>query len=74
MDKIKMLKDLGYNNAIIEDVKKKRRFCAVYEENELEELSKDFDCSIEDIKADRIEGIDVYRHEDGTNSYLLIEC
>lgn len=73
MDKIQALKDLGYNKSIIEDVKKNRRHCDIYAENEIKELAETYECSVEDIQADRVEGIDVYRH-DGSISYVVVEC
>ena len=75
MDKIKMLKELGYNNGIIEDVKKNRRHCDILPEGELQDYIDDagFEFTVEQAREGRVEGVDIYRHEDGFISYVILE-
>ena len=69
----RMLNDLCYNKSIINKIMKHEIHCAIWSEEELDLLAEIYDCSVDDIKADKIIGIDVYRHADGRCEYFEVE-
>lgn len=73
MNKMQMLRNLGFNDDFIEDVRKGKKHCEIYGKDEVIDLASMLECDVNDIESGKISGISIYKHEDGNVSYVVTE-